>query len=337
MQEIIIIDSTLRDGNHAVRHQLNANQIASYATAANSANIPVIIIGHGNGLGASSIQVGESLLSDMEMIKIGLESVSNSKLGVFDIPGFSTINKDLKPAIDAGIDLVCVASHCTEADTTKSHINYAHERGIITYGNLMMTHMVSKDKLLDECAKLESYGADGIIIMDSAGAYIPNDVQEKISVLVSNLEIPIGFHAHNNLGLAVANSITAVEAGATILDCSARGFGAGAGNAPIELLVAVLDKMGYNTGINLYDILDSSDIAEKILLEAIPYSKSVNIVSGLAGVFSGFVKHVERISNQYNVDSRDVFFEVGRKHALAGQEDIIIEVAIDLANKKMGD
>ena len=339
MQKILIFDSTLRDGNHAVHHQLNENQIATYAAAADSADIPIVMVGHGNGIGASSIQVGESYLSDIEMINSARNKLLKSKLGIYAMPGFATINRDLMRAIDAGVDVVCIGSHCTETDTTQRHIEYVQQREKKAYGNLMMTHMASKEILVEECLKSESYGVDGIIIMDSAGAYLPKDVTEKISALVAALDVPIGFHAHNNLGLAVANSIAAVEAGATILDCSARGFSAGAGNAQIEVLVAVLEKMGYYTGINLYKILDASDIAEEILMEVIPSTKSVNIVSGLAGVFSGFVKHVERISRQYNVDSRDVFFELGHKKVVAGQEDIIIEVAMNLADerrKKMG-
>lgn len=334
MPEVLIIDSTLRDGNHAIRHQLNKHQIAVYAAAADAAKVPIVMVGHGNGLGASSLQVGESLLSDTEMLKIARKNLVNSKLGVFVIPGFATINKDLSPAIDIGVDAVCVTSHCTETDTTQRHIGYVREKGKNVYGNLMMTHMVSKEVLIEECLKLESYGAEGVILMDSAGAYIPKDVTEKISGLVAALKIPVGFHAHNNLCMAVANSIAAVEAGATILDCCARGFGAGAGNAQLEVIIAVLEKMGYSTGIDLYKILDSSDIAERELIKVIPMTKPVSIVSGLAGVFSGFAKHVERVSMQYGVDPRDVFFELGRRKTVAGQEDLIIEVAMNLADKQ---
>ena len=202
------------------------------------------------------------------------------------------------------------------------------------YGNLMMTHMVSKEVLVEECLKSESYGAEGVILMDSAGAYLPKDVTEKISALVKAMKIPVGFHAHNNLGMAVANSVAAVEAGATIIDGCSRGFGAGAGNAQLEVIVPVLEKMGYSTSIDLYKILDAADVAEKELMKVIPNTKSVSIVSGLAGVFSGFAKHVERVSLQYGVDPRDVFFELGKRKPVAGQEDLIIEVAMNLAERK---
>lgn len=334
MKEVLIIDSTIRDGSHAVKHQLNKTQIATYARSAELAKLPLIIVGHGNGLGASSLQVGESLLSDKEIIETARECLKNTKLGVFSIPGFATINKDLKNAIDIGADVVCVASHCTEADITKRHIEYSRSRGKEAYGILMMTHMASKEVLIEECSKMQSYGAQGVVLMDSAGAYLPKDVTDKISALVKNLKIPVGFHAHNNLELAVANSITAVEAGATIIDCCIRGFGAGAGNAKLEVLVAVLEKMGFSTGIDLYKVLDLSDIAEKKIMDHIPVTTPVTIVSGLAGVFSGFAKHVERISKHYGVDPRDMFFELGKRKPVAGQEDLIVEVAINLCDKK---
>jgi 4-hydroxy 2-oxovalerate aldolase len=330
-KKILISDPTLRDGSHAVRHQLSAHQIAVYSIAAEKAGIPIVEVGHGNGLGASSLQVGESLLSDIEMLEIARKNLVNSKLGVFVLPGFATINKDLKKAIEIGVDVVRVVSHCTEADITERHISYTRQRGKEVYGALMMTHMASKEVLIEECLKMESYGAEGVILMDSAGAYFPKDVTQKIGSLVKNLKIPIGFHAHNNLGLAIANSLAAVEAGAAIVDGTARGFGAGAGNAQLEVLVAILEKMGYSTGINLYKILDAAEIAEKELMDVIPGTKSISIISGLAGVFSGFAKHVERIAKEYGVDPRDVFFELGRRKVVAGQEDLIIEVATELS------
>lgn len=334
MHKILISDATFRDGSHAVKHQIDCNQIRLYARAAEAAGIPIIEVGHGNGLGASSLQVGESLVSDFEMLKTARENLKNTKLGVFILPGFATINKDLKQALEIGVDVIRVACHCTEADLTERHISYAREKGKDVYGALMMTHMVSREVLVQEALKMEAYGAQGVVLMDSAGAYLPKEVAEKISTLVSALTISVGFHAHNNLGLAIANSITAVENGATILDGTARGFGAGAGNTQLEVLVAVLEKLGYSTGIDLYKILDASDIAEKEILKVIPTIKPINIVSGLAGVFSGFAKHVEKAALAYGVDPRDIFFELGRRKVVAGQEDLIVEVAMQLAKEK---
>jgi len=331
MSTVLISDPTLRDGNHAVRHQLNAAQVALYAAAADAAGVPIVEVGHGNGLGASSLQVGESLISDREMLEVARENLVNSKLSIHVIPGFATINKDLKTAIEIGVDLVRVASHCTEADITQRHIGYARDKGKEVYGVLMMSHMASKELLAEEALKMESYGAEALVIMDSAGAYLPSDVTDRIAELVKSLTIPVGFHGHNNLGMAVANSVAAVQAGATILDGTARGFGAGSGNTQLEVLVAVLEKMGFSTGIDLYKMLDAADIAEKELMPVIPSIKSLSVVSGLSGVFSGFAKHVERISMEYGVNAKDVFFELGRRKVVAGQEDLIIEVAMKLA------
>lgn len=334
MPKILISDPTLRDGSHAIGHKLNAHQIAVYAAAAEAAGIPIVEVGHGNGLAASSVQVGESLILDIEMLKAARENLVNSKLGVFILPGFGTIKKDLKSAIEIGVDVVRVAVHCTEADITERYISYAREKGKDAYGALMMTHMASKEVLVQEALKIESYGAQGVILMDSAGAYLPEDVSGKITALVSALTVSVGFHAHNNLGLAIANSITAAESGATILDGTARGFGAGAGNAQLEILIPVLERLGYSTGIKLYQVLDASDIAEKELMKEVPFSRSVSIVSGLAGVFSGFSKHVERIAKEYSVDPRDIFFELGKRKVVAGQEDLILDVAIELSKNK---
>jgi 4-hydroxy 2-oxovalerate aldolase len=333
MPHVLISDPTLRDGNHAVSHKLNADQIAAYAMAADAAGVPVVEVGHGNGLGASSLQVGLAAISDAEMLRTAKEHLLHSKLAVHVIPGFATVKRDVMQAIDLGVDVLRIASHCTEADTTQQHISYVRNTGKEVYGVLMMSHMATKEVLRDEALKMESYGAEGVIIMDSAGAYLPTDVSERIGELISRLSVPVGFHAHNNLGMAIANSVAALQAGATILDGTARGFGAGAGNAQMEVLVAVLEKLGYETGIDLYKMLDAAELAERDLMPSVPSINSVGIVSGLAGVFSGFAKHVERVAEEYGIDPRDVFFELGRRGVVAGQEDVIIEVAIQLAQR----
>lgn len=337
MRSVLISDPTLRDGNHAIRHQLTGEQIGAYCRAADAAGIPIVEVGHGNGIGASSLQLGESRCPDEQALRIARQNLKHSKLGVHVIPGFATIEKDLRGAIELGVDVVRVASHCTEADLTERHLGFVREKGRTAYGVLMMSHMAPKETLVEEAKKMESYGAEGLIIMDSAGAYLPSDVTERIGALVGALEIEVGFHAHNNLGMAIANSIAALEAGASMLDGCARGFGAGAGNAQLEVLVAVLERMGVQTGIDLYKLLDAGDLAERELMTVVPTISSTSVVSGLAGVFSGFLKPVQRIAEQFGVDPRDVFFELGRRKIIAGQEDLIIEVAGDLAKKKRGE
>jgi len=337
MKSVLISDPTLRDGNHAIQHQLTADQIASYCRIADEAGIPIVEVGHGNGIGASSLQLGESKTPDEEMLKVARANLKKSKLGVHVIPGFATIEKDLKRALDLGVDVVRVASHCTEADLTERHIGYVRSKGRTVFGVLMMTHMVSPQILAEQAKKMESYGAEGFIFMDSAGNYLPQDVTERVQVLKRELSIPIGFHAHNNLGMAIANSVAAVDTGAAMLDGCARGFGAGAGNAQLEVLVAVLERLGYQTGINFYKCLDAGDFAEKELMKTVPTIKSTSIVSGLSGVFSGFMKPVDRIAKEFKLDPRDIFFELGKRKIIAGQEDIIIEVANELAKKTVHD
>jgi 4-hydroxy 2-oxovalerate aldolase len=333
-RKIIISDPTLRDGNHAVRHELNVEQIAAYCKAADAAGVPIVEVGHGNGLGASSLQLGEAKTSDHIALSTARAILKKSKLGVHVIPGFATIERDLKPALEEGVDVVRVGSHCTEADICERHISFARSMGVEVWGCLMMSHMISPALLLEQARKMESYGAEGVVFMDSAGHYLPDDVRQRVELLSGELSIAIGFHAHNNLGLAIANSIAAADAGATLLDGCARGFGAGAGNAPIEVLVAVLERLGYSTGIDLYKILDAADLAEQTLMKEIPAIRSVSVVSGLAGVFSGFMKPVTRIAKEFNIDPRDVFFELGRRKIVAGQEDIILEVAKDIAQRE---
>lgn len=275
--------------------------------------------------------MGEAALSDAEMLTIARENLRVSRLAVHVIPGFATINRELATAIDVGVDVFRIAAHCTEADLTQRHITYVREQSREVYGVLMMSHMAPPQTLREEALKMESYGAEGVVLMDSAGAFLPRDVTARVTELVDHLNIPIGFHAHNNLGLAIGNSIAAVTAGATIVDGTARGFGAGAGNAQLEVLVAVLERLGYATGVDLYRVLDAADLAEEQLMPTVPTIDSVSIVSGMSGVFSGYAQPVKRISKQFDVDPRDVFFELGRRKVVAGQEDLIIEVAQELA------
>lgn len=332
-KRILISDPTLRDGNHAVRHQLSRDSFIAYCKAAEAAGVPVVEVGHGNGLGASSMLVGECSLTDEDILSISRENLIHSRMAIHVIPGFCTIKNDLTKAVALGVDVFRVGSHCTEADITGRHIEFTRNAGKEAYGVLMMSHMASPSVLVEEAKKMESYGAEAIMIMDSAGAFLPDDVSQRISALVEGLSIPVGFHGHNNLGMAIANSIAAIHAGASILDGSIRGFGAGAGNTQLEVLVAVLDKLGYETGIDLYKILDAANLAEKAFNPVAPFSSPVSIVSGLAGVFSGFAKQVSRTAQDYEVDPRDIFFALGKRNAVAGQESLIIEVAQEIAAK----
>ncbi len=332
--KIIIYDVSLRDGSHAISHQLSIEQISKYAKAAEKAKLYAIEVGHGNGLGASSLLVGKSKLSDEIMLKTAKENLVNTKLGTHVIPGFATINNNINRAIDIGVDIFRVASHSTEADTTQRHISYIRDKGKEVYGLLMSAHMTNADILLEEAIKMQAYGAEAIVILDSAGSMLPHDVKKRVELLSKNLKVPVGFHGHNNLGLAVSNSIVALDSGAKILDASIKGFGAGAGNTQLEVLVGLLTKYNYETSIDLYGVLNLASLADKLLLKEAITISSLSIVSGLSKVFSGFSKHIQRISIKYDVDPRDVFFELGRQKVIAGQEDKIIDVAIKLSKAK---
>ena len=331
---IVLTDPTLRDGSHACSHQISEEQIRAYATSADISGLDYVEVGHGNGLGASSLQLGESLVPERRMLEIARDCLRKTKLSVHVMPGFATIEREIKQAMDVGVDLFRVGSHCTEADVTQRHIGFVRTHGREAWGILMMTHMASAEVLLEEAQKMQSYGAEGVVLMDSAGALFPHDVKAKVGLLAENLHIPVGFHAHNNLGMSVANSLAALEAGARILDGTGRGFGAGAGNAPIELVVSAMRKLGYAMRVDFYQVLNLADLAEKLFAGNMPVSNSVTVVSGLAGVFSGFAKPVQRISQQMHVDPRDVFFELGKRQVVGGQEDLILEVASALAKQR---
>lgn len=263
------------------------------------------------------------------MLSIVREALCDSRMAVFMLPGWGT-TADLERAIAHQVDMVRIGTHCTEGDLAERHLGFLREQGVEAQAVLLMSHMASPDRLARECAQLVEFGASAVGIMDSSGHYLPADVTERIGAMREAVDVPVMFHAHNNLGMAVANSIAAVEAGADILDACARGFGAGAGNTQLEVLVPVLERMGFSTGIDLYGLLDAADIAERELMPAPPTIDSVSVVSGLAGVFSGFKNRVLDVSRREDVDPRDVFFELGRRQAVAGQEDLIIEVALAL-------
>ena len=332
MSRIRFFDATLRDGSHAIKHQLSKETIEEYCEAMDDAGMYTIVVGHGNGLGASSLQVGLSKLTDHEMLTTAREHLKHTKLGAYMIPGFGTIKDNLIPALQIGVDLFKIGCHCTEADTTRQHIEYIRQQGKEVYGVLMNYHMTSTDRLLEEAEKMQSYGAQGIILMDSAGASTPEMVKQTISTLVDRLYVLVGFHPHNNMGLAVANAYIAVQEGARIIDGTLRGFGAGAGNVQLEALSALLIKEGYELNQNLYSMMDAS---EQVIKKAMTEDRAltdVSIVSGMAGVFSSFKTQVMAAAKEFGVDPRDIFVELGKRKVVGGQEDMVVAVAEQLSH-----
>ncbi|MCP9959796.1 MULTISPECIES: 4-hydroxy-2-oxovalerate aldolase [Streptomyces] len=333
MKHVLIHDPTLRDGQHAVRHRLEPAALRRYAEAADAARIPVVEVGHGNGLGASSLQVGVAAASDDEMLSTVREALRHSRMGVFMLPGWGT-SDDLRRAIAHGADVVRIGVHASETSLAERHLGFLRDADAEAHCVLMMSHMLSPAELADQAAQAVGYGAQAVGIMDSAGHFLPADVTARIGAIVEAVgTTPVIFHGHDNLGMAVANSVAAAEAGALIVDGCARGFGAGAGNTQIEVLVPVLERSGFTTGIDLYALLDAADLAERELMPAPPVTGSMSIVSGLAGVFSGFKHRVVELSEAAGVDPRDVFFELGRRQAIAGQEDLIVDVVADLSGR----
>jgi len=327
MNEIIITDSSLRDGNHSVKHQISLKSIKKYCQFADNAKIPIVEVGHGNGLGASSILIGEALHTDKEILTTARKYLTNSKLGVHIIPGLATIKKDIDQAIDLGVDVFRVASHCTEATVTKSHIEYLQKKNKTVYGVLMMTALASVDELVENAKIMQDYGAEALIIMDSTGTYLPFDVEERISILVDQLSIKIGFHAHNNLGMSVYNSIVAIQNGATYIDACIRGFGAGAGNTPLEVLLPVMEKYDYQLDIDFNFLIKEADNVMNYLIPRSSHISPVNILTGLNRLFSGFEKPIIQASKINNLEYSSLIFELGNRKLVAGQEDLILEIA----------
>lgn len=328
---IHIVDSTLRDGSHAVSHQFTAEQYAAIAGGLDAAGIEYIEVSHGDGLAGSSFNYGWAALGDEEMLKEAASAIKRAKLTVLLIPGIGT-QEELKLSADYGVRAVRVATHVTEADIGEQHIGLAKKLGMEACGFLMMCHMAPPEKVLEQAKLFESYGADWIYVADSAGAMLPEDVKARVGPVVEAVKVPVGFHAHNNLTVATANAVAALEAGATFLDGCCRGLGAGAGNTQTEALVAVLDKLGYRTGVDLYKIMD---VAEEIVGPAMHRPQEVTsapLMLGYAGVYSSFLLHTYRAAERFGLDPRDILVELGRRKMVGGQEDMIIDVAYQLAH-----
>lgn len=324
-------DVTLRDGNHALRHQLTSSFVESYCDLSAKSPTAVIEVGHGNGLGGSSFLVGESLETDGQLLSAATNRLSHIRLGVHSIPGFSTVDRDLKPALEIGVSVFRIASHVTEATICEKQIEFISATDRYAHGVLMMSHMVSPEELLAQARKLVSYGASAVVVMDSAGAYRPRQVHERISLLRDNLEVELGFHAHNNLGLAVNNAVAAIEAGATIIDVATLGLGAGAGNAAYELLAVSLG-MDEADPENFESLLSLGQLVSRFHDAHLPRISPSSIRSGLLGVFSGYAPQVAEIANRTGLDAKEIWREAARRKLVAGQESLLEEIAQDLSN-----
>jgi 4-hydroxy-2-oxovalerate aldolase len=332
-RNIRIVDTTMRDGSHAVAHQFSLEDIRAISSALDSAGVYGIEISHGDGLAGSSIQYGWAKHSDEERLSAASSVVSKSRITVLLLPGIGT-REDLKMAIENGTKIARIATHVTEADISEQHIRLAKDMGLEVMTFLMLAHMEKPQKVLEQAKLMEDYGADVVYVVDSAGAMLPDDVKKRVGLLNRKLGIEVGFHAHNNLGLAIGNTIAAVEEGATTVDGTLGGLGAGAGNAPTEVLAAVFDKMGFETGVDLYGIMDAAEDVVRPLMQRPQVIDKSSLILGYAGVYSSFLLHTYRAVKRFDVEPRDVLIELGKRKVVGGQEDMIIDVAHELSQKK---
>ena len=331
---IHILDSTLRDGSHALSHQLTVAQVARVARGLNDAGVEIIEVSHGDGLGGSTITYGFSKQSEFDLLDAASGVVDRGMLAVLLLPGIGT-KDDLARARDLGAQVAQIATHVTEADVSEQHIELAKKMDMEVIGMLMLSHMGSPEKIAEQGKLMESYGADVVLVTDSAGALLPPTVRERVRALRDAIDIGVGFHGHNNLSMAMANSLVAIEEGARWLDACTCGLGAGSGNTPTEVLVAVLEKLGqYETGIDLWKIMDVAEEIVKPLMQKPVRIGKTSLTMGYAGVYSSFLLHADKAAAQFGVDPRDVLVEVGKRKAVGGQEDILVEIAMGLAREK---
>lgn len=325
-------DMSLRDGMHAKRHQISLDQAVSVATGLDEAGVPLIEVTHGDGLGGASLNYGLPAHSDEEYLKAVVPRMKQAKISALLLPGIGTVDH-LRMAVDCGISTVRVATHCTEADVSEQHIGMAAKLGLDTVGFLMMAHMASPQTLLEQARLMVSYGANCIYCTDSAGYMLPGDVAERFRLLRAELptEIELGFHGHHNLGMAIANSLVAIECGASRIDGSVAGLGAGAGNTPLEVLCAVLERMGIPSGVDLYRIMDvAEDRVVPMMDQPIRVDRDA-LTLGYAGVYSSFLLFAKRAEQKYGVSARDILVELGRRGTVGGQEDMIEDLALTMA------
>lgn len=327
---IHLVDTSLRDGMNTVKHQFTAEQAAAVAQGLDQAGVGTIEVAHGDGIGGSSIQFGRAAATDPEYVAAAVGAVQRASIAVLYVPGIATLT-DLRGCVEAGATTVRVAVHCTEADCGQQPVTWAKEQGLTVMTFLMMSHMLPPERLAEQAAQLDSYGADVVYVVDSAGALVPNTAAERVDALRQRVRADVGFHAHNNLGVGVGNALAAVDAGATYVDGSLRGLGAGAGNAQTEVLAAALTRAGHSIDADVFALLDTAENVVAPLMARPQVIDETAVMIGYAGVYSTFFHFAKRASEKYGVPTKEIIMELGRRGVIGGQEDMIVDVAAEMA------
>jgi 4-hydroxy 2-oxovalerate aldolase len=330
--DIRLTDTSLRDGSHAKRHQFTAEHVRTVVAGLDRVGVPVIEVTHGDGLGGSSYNYGFSLVDERELMRIAVETAEQAKIAALMLPGLGTMD-DIKACVDLGVRVIRVATHCTEADVADQHFGLARQLGLETVGFLMMAHTQLPEAIARQARVMADAGCECVYVVDSAGAMILEDVPARVGAVVAELgtDAQVGFHAHENLGLSIANSVLAVRAGAVQIDGSARSFGAGAGNTQLEVFAAVADRLGWRTGVDVLGLIDVAEDVVRPVMDEECVKDRLAVIMGYAGVYSSFLKHAYRAAERYGVSGAEILLECGRQKLVGGQEDQIIQIAATLA------
>ena len=333
--DIRVTDSCMRDGSHAIAHQFGVDAVRDMVIGLDDARVPVIEVAHGDGLGGSSFNYGFSQVDERELIKVAVDNAVHAKIACLVLPGVGTVD-DIRAVRDMGVQIVRVATHSTEADISAQHFGIARELGLETVGFLMMAHSTSPERLAKQARIMADAGCQCVYVVDSAGALIMDEVSDRVGALAAELgsDAQVGFHGHQNLSLAIANSLLAIRAGAVQIDGCTRAFGAGAGNTPTEVLAAVCERLAIHTGIDLFRLIDIAEEVVRPVMDGEPVIDRMSLLMGYAGVYSSFLKHANRVAERYGVPGPEILLRAGKRQLVGGQEDLLIDIALEVVAER---